>query len=129
MVSHTQGHNDAGAAAKNICLGNDSGAPTQPNTNGQITTSVKTITVSRKRDSFIKVTKTTKERCIVSSIINLRVQTVQEEISVKTDQEIHLSTHFHSAPVVVVLIQCVDHDSRCAKHLTQVKQRCCGGLL
>lgn len=45
MVSQTQGHNDAAAAAENICPANDSGAQTQPNTNGQITTSVKTITV------------------------------------------------------------------------------------
>lgn len=32
-----------------------------------------------------------------------------------------LTPDFCSAPVVMVHIQCVYHDSRCAKHLTQVK--------
>lgn len=55
---------------------------------------------------------------------------VKEEISVKTDEKKStLTPDFCSAPVVMVHIQCVDHDSRCAKHLTQVKWLCCGGLL
>lgn len=108
---------------ENICPGQGTGAQK----NGQTTTTVKTNTVRRNGDSLIKVTSTTKERRIVSILVQIQISARWKRFKLnkvaESDKEIRPGFP-KCAPLVVVHIHDVDPDSQCAKHHIEVKRGC-----